>query len=137
MELRIVNNDEKYYDYIRELRMHRENISGFLDQTEITSEQQKKYMEKHKDNYFVCLNDNDEPVGWVGVVDDDIRICTDPMYKNLGIGKYMLNELMKLHPGARAKVLLNNESSNNLFIACDFEIYKEDNDFKYYKRKTS
>jgi len=133
MNLEITKNNEEYYDFIRELRTHKENISGFLEQVEITSEQQKEYMSKYGDNYYIAL-ENSEPVGWVGEVNDDIRVCTHPDHKGKGVGKFMVNELMKRHPSAYAKVLLENDASKNLFIACDFVVYKEDEKFIYYKR---
>ena len=134
MELKIVENENKYYEFIRILRTHEKNSSGFLEQVQITPEQQEKYMENHKGEYYICLDENDIPVGWVGSVKDDIRICTHPNFKGNGIGKYMLNELMVRVPTAHAKVLIGNTRSENLFLACNFEEYKVDEKYKYYKR---
>lgn len=134
MVMKLINNEEKYYDFIRILRSHKENVAGFLEQVEITAEQQAKYMDKYKKNYYICVDDNETPLGWIGEVDDDIRLCTDPNYKGMGVGVFMLNELNKLHPNAHAKVLNDNTASNRVFIKCGFELYKEDNDFKYYRK---
>ena len=134
MELKLIKNDEKYYEFIRVLRTHEDNISGFLEQVQITPEQQRKYMDKYKNNYYICVDENGTPLGWIGEVDDDIRLCTDSKYKGNGVGSFMLNELHKIHPKAHAKVLLNNEPSNKVFIKCGFELYKEDNNFKYYRK---
>ena len=131
--MKLVNNEEKYYEYIRVLRTHKDNINGFLDHAEITTEQQKKYMDKYKSNYYICLNEENNPVGWIGEVDDDIRICVDPKHKGKGIGKFMLSELRKMKPNAHAKVLLENEVSHKLFLTCGYSIYKIDNNFKYCK----
>ena len=62
MELELVKNENKYFEFIRLLRSHKDNISGFLNQGEISPEQQIKYMEKHKDSYCVCVNENKEPL---------------------------------------------------------------------------
>jgi GNAT superfamily N-acetyltransferase len=134
MGFKLVNNSEEYYEFIRELRTHSENMAGFLEQVQITPEQQKKYMEKYGKHYYIALEDG-IPVGWVGEVDDDIRVCTHPDHKGKGVGKYMIDELMKLHPSAHAKVLLANDSSNNLFKSCGFINYKSDNKFHYYKKE--
>lgn len=134
MVMRLIKNEEKYYEFIRIMRTHKENISGFLEQVEITPEQQKKYMEKYKNNYYICIDENETPLGWIGEVDDDIRLCTDPNYKGKGIGVFMLNELHRLHPNAHAKVLIDNEASNKVFLKCGFELYKQDNNFKYYRK---
>lgn len=133
MALSLVKNNEKYYEFIRVLRTHEENTKGFLNQAEITPEHQAKYMEKYADNYFVCLDENGEPVGWVGAVDDDIRVCTHPDHKGKGVGKFMIMELMERFPKAHAKVILGNTRSDNLFLSCGFVRYKTDSNFNYYK----
>lgn len=131
--MELVNNSEEYYEFIRELRTHTENTSGFVEQVEITSEQQKIYMSKYGHLYYIAL-DQGNPVGFVGQIEDDIRVCVHPNYKGRGLGKFMINKLMELHPNANAKVLLENEASNNLFKACQFEVYKSDNLFNYYRK---
>jgi len=132
--LELVNNHEKYYEFIRILRTHNNNISGFLEQADITSNQQIAYMAKYKEDYYVALDDG-EPVGWVGDVDSDIRVCTHADHKGRGIGKFMINELMKKHPDGQAKVLLENVASNKLFITCGFINYKSDDKYHYYKKE--
>lgn len=131
--LELVDNEEKYYEFIRVLRTDKNNLSGFLENVEITPEQQKNYMEKYGKNYYITLLDG-EPVGWVGEVDGDIRVCTDHNHKGRGIGKFMLNGLMERRPKSHAKVLLDNESSNKLFTSCGFELYDKDEKFNYYKK---
>ena len=118
--MKLIKNEEKYYDFIRTLRTHNDNKSGFLEQVEITPEQQITYMEKYKNNYYICVDENNIPLGWIGEVDNDIRLCTDPVHKGKGIGTFMLNELHKLHPKAHAKVLVDNEPSKKVFIKCGF-----------------
>ena len=80
MELKLVKNEEKYFEFIRNLRNNKENQKGFLEQVSITKEQQKNYMSKYGDDYYICLKEN-IPVGYIGVVDNDIRVCTDTKYK--------------------------------------------------------
>lgn len=120
MILQLVKCEEKYYDFIRELRVHPENISGFVNQSKITESEQKKYMEKYESNYFICLCDG-HPSGFVGVINDDIRVATKPEYKNKGIGKFMINEIMKMYPTALAKIKVNNLASIKLFESCGFQ----------------
>ncbi|MHA2039327.1 MAG: GNAT family N-acetyltransferase [Promethearchaeota archaeon] len=131
--MELINNNEKYYEFIRLLRTHPENIHGFLEQVEITVDQQEKYMEKYGNNYFIAL-ENGKPVGWVGDIDNDIRICTHPKHKNKGVGKFMLNALMEIRPKALGKVLLGNESSVNLFRSCGFVEYRKDSKYHYFRR---
>lgn len=131
--MELVNNEEKYYEFIRELRTHEDNTAGFLEQVDITPEQQVAYMANHSDEYYIAL-EGDVPVGWVGSVEDDIRICTHPDHKGKGVGKFMLNALMEIHPTAHAKVLWENVASQNLFLSCGFMPYSKDKQFIYYRR---
>ena len=107
----------EYYDFVREMRTHPENSPGFIEQVEITREQQEQYMQRYAKNYYICLLYN-EPVGYVGVIDNDIRICTHPDFKGVGIGSFMLDEIVKIFPGAIGKILKGNTASQRLFEKC-------------------
>ena len=107
----------EYYDFVREMRTHPENSLGFIEQVEITREQQEQYMQKYAKNYYICLLYN-EPVGYVGVIDNDIRICTHPDFKGVGVDSFMLDEIVKIFPGAIGKILKGNIASQRLFEKC-------------------
>lgn len=121
MNLKLVKNNPDFYEFIRELRFHDENISGFLSQKKISKEDQINYMEKYGDLYYVALF-GENPVGFVGVIDDDIRVATHPDFKKKGVGKFMITEIVKIFPNALAKVKYNNFASTKLFESCGFEI---------------
>lgn len=121
IEYKLIPISEKYFDFVRELRTCDENINGFIEQVQITSEQQNDYMLKHGHNYYICLYNN-EPVGFVGVIDNDIRVATEPKFKKLGVGKFMINEIIKIYPNAKAKIKVDNLASLNLFKTCGFQI---------------
>ena len=120
MVKKLVKATSEYWDFIRILRTCPENTEGFEEQVQITPEQQIKYMEKYSEFYYVCLLD-DKPAGFVGVINDDIRVASDPNFKQMGIGKFMIEEIMKIFPNAYAKVKINNKASFNLFNSCGFE----------------
>lgn len=109
----------EYWEFVRILRNDPKVQDGFIIPSNITSDQQKKYMEIYSDYYRVALLDN-IPVGYVGVINDDIRICTHPDYQGLGVGKFMLEEIMKEFPSAYGKVKIDNEASKNLFKSVGF-----------------
>jgi|APGre2960657404_1045060.scaffolds.fasta_scaffold88755_2 RimJ/RimL family protein N-acetyltransferase len=134
MELKLVKNEKKYYDFIRIMRIHPENQVGFLEKVNITEEQQLNYMKRYNDCYYVCLM-GDTPLGYVGVVEDDIRICTDPTHKKTGAGTFMLNEIIKIFPSATAKILKDNTPSINLFKKCGFKIVNSDENLYYLNKK--
>ena len=130
--LKLVENSLIYYEFIRQLRTHPENTKGFLEQVQITEDQQKSYMEKYEKNYWICLSGN-TPVGFVGMVDNDIRLAVQPNSKGMGIGTFMIQELIKNHKDGTVKVLLDNLSSQKVFEKNNFTNYKSDEKFKYYK----
>lgn len=117
--MKLVKCTQEYWEFVRELRTNPKVVDGFIQNIEITPEQQKRYMEKYSDCYRIALLKN-QPVGFVGVIEDDIRVCTHPEFQGNGIGKFMINECMKIWPTAFAKVKLNNEASLKLFEACGF-----------------
>ena len=133
----LIKNNPKYWDFVRELRSNDLVQDGFVENVKITKDQQIKYMQKHNDEYYICLKKMDRitiPVGFVGSVDDDIRVCVHPHYQGEGLGKFMVNELMKLYPNSYAKIKHDNIASNKLFQSCGFKKYDEDSKFYYYKK---
>ena len=115
-----VENEEKYWEFIRKLRTNEEVMQGFVQQGDISPEQQENYMKKYGHMYYICILD-DKPAGFVGVIDRDIRVATHPDFQKRGVGKFMINELMKLHPDSLAKVKVDNQASLRLFESCGFK----------------
>lgn len=132
VNLRLVHNEPKYYELIRELRTNPKNIHGFVERVEITPEQQVRYMIEHGKEYQICLL-GDVPVGFVGVVNEDIRFAVHPDYHNKGIGKFMISKLILENQNVSAKVMHNNIASRRVFESCGFKLHKEDKDFLYFK----
>ena len=92
---------------------------GFVQQEEINTIQQAQYMLKYNSNFWICLAD-EIPAGYVGVIDDDIRVATHPDYQGLGVGSFMINEIINTNPAAVAKVKIDNTASLKLFEKCGF-----------------
>jgi len=116
---KLVLMSEEYYDFTRLLR-NANYGDGFIEETDITLEQQKEYMSKYGKDYYICLED-EIPVGFIGSIDNDIRIAVTPLYFGKGVGKFMLQELMKIYPKALAKIKVDNEASIKLFEKCGFK----------------
>ena len=117
--VKIIKCEKQYWNFVRELRMNQDVVSGFIQTSEITEEDQIKYMTKNCDNFLVALFD-DEPAGFVGVIDNDIRVCTHPKFQNKGIGKIMIKTILEQFPEAFAKIKINNIASEKLFESCGF-----------------
>ena len=124
----------EYWEFVRLLRTDERVVDGFVENVQITQRQQQAYMEKYSDSYRIALF-NGEPAGFVGVVDDDIRVCTHPNFQGKGLGKFMIDGCMKIWPTSYAKVKLGNTASDKLFLSVGFEEFKRDENFTYYRKK--
>lgn len=117
--MELVECTNEYWEFVRVLRNDERVLSGFIKSTHITEEMQNLYMDNHSKFYRIALVDG-RPAGYVGVIEDDIRVCTHPDFQGKGVGKFMINQCMELWPTAFAKVKIDNEASMKLFEACGF-----------------
>jgi ribosomal protein S18 acetylase RimI-like enzyme len=121
---------KEYWEFIRTLRNDERVLDGFINSTHITKKMQESYMQDHSQFYRVALY-KEQPCGYVGVIEDDIRICTHPDFHGHGIGKFMLKEIIKIFPTAYGKVKIDNTASLNLFSSVGFKekfiIFEYDN----------
>ena len=129
--MELVDCVEQYWEFVRKLRMDGRVIDGFLETTPITKEQQVGYMKNNYQHYRIALV-NGQPAGYVGVLNDDIRVCTHPDFWGMGVGKFMIKSAMAIWPTAYAKVKHGNTASDKLFLACGFELQGTDDKFTYY-----
>ena len=134
MYMVIVECTKEYWEFVRKLRMDGRVVDGFLETTPITEEQQTKYMTNNSQYYRIALVDG-HPAGYVGVLNDDIRVCTHPDFWGMGVGKFMIKSAMAIWPTAYAKVKIGNIASDKLFLSCGFEVIGRDDKFTYYKKK--
>lgn len=119
MRMELVECTHGYWEFVRVLRNDERVLSGFIKSVHITVEMQNSYMKTHSKFYRIALVDG-KPAGYVGVIDDDIRVCTHPDFQGKGVGKFMINKCMNIWPSAFAKVKIDNEASMKLFEACGF-----------------
>ena len=75
----------KHYEFVRALRTDPRTQGAFLEQENITAPQQTRYMDRYSKYYYICILHGD-PCGYVGVINDDIRICSHPDYQRKGVG---------------------------------------------------
>ncbi len=76
-------------------------------------------MNQYQQSYFVCLV-NGAPAGYIGVVNNDIRIAVMSEFQKMGVGRFMVSEILKRFPEARATVKYSNFSSQKLFESLGF-----------------
>jgi len=120
MEKKLVRNSKKFWPFIRSLRNHPNIRSGFVQQSHISEKDHENFMAKYNDCFYICLVD-DNPAGYVGVIDDDIRVATHPDYQGRGVGKFMIKEISCKYNESYAKIKLENHASIALFESCGFK----------------
>lgn len=118
--MRLIRNNYVYWESIRNLRNMDGVRQGFIQQDLISLEDHEEYMRKNSHFFWVCV-DKDEFLGYTGIIEGDIRVATHPNHQHVGVGKFMINEMMKIDPNAFAKIKLENEPSLRLFEACGFK----------------
>jgi GNAT superfamily N-acetyltransferase len=121
MNLQLVECSNEFWEYVRILRLNPKVASGFIETIHISVEDQIKYMNSHSNNYRIVLADG-VPCGYVGVINNDIRVCTDPSFQGRGIGKFMINSIKEIWPDAVAKIKIQNEVSLRLFKSCGYDV---------------
>ena len=117
--MKLVKNSYIYWEFIRNLRNMDGVRQGFIEQDIISKESHEQYMKKNSEFFWICI-DKGHPIGYIGIIDYDIRIATHPDHQGNGVASYMLNEVMKIFPNAIAKVKVDNPASLRLFEKCGF-----------------
>jgi GNAT superfamily N-acetyltransferase len=123
--MKLVENKIIYWEFIRDLRNDTNVKKGFISQKYISPEEHANHMHSFNHCYYICLgSDTDEgnlPLGYCGVIDEDIRVATSPEHQGKGVGVFMIRELASRHPNAFAKVKIENKASLSLFQKCGFK----------------
>ena len=117
--MELVKCSKQYWEFIRTLRNDKRVLEGFIQSTYIDKKMQLNYMKENNQHFRVAIINNN-PVGYIGVIKDDIRVCTHPDYQGRGVGKFMINKCMEIWPTAFAKIKINNKASLKLFESCGF-----------------
>lgn len=114
--MKLVDCEPKYWNFVKNLRTNEENQLGFFSFFNITDEEQKKFMSKNHQNYKICISDDDIPVGYVGIINNnEITYCVHPEYKNKGIGTFMVKSFSEEFNTISALVKPENISSQKVF----------------------
>lgn len=120
VELKLVPISVDYFEFVRRLRTDSRDSASYIDNAEITVQDQIDYMNRHLKDYFICLDGN-VPVGFIGVIQNDIRLAVDHEFRNRGVATFMVKKISKLYPEAHAKIKTSNVASIALFESAGYE----------------
>lgn len=118
MELKLVECEQKFWNDI--LIIRNEDKESFDKQHEISLEEHEKFMTINDINYKIATIDG-KFAGFIGIVNEDIRVGVKKEYRKIGIGKFMINEFCKIFEINHAKIKINNVASQKLFESCGFK----------------
>jgi RimJ/RimL family protein N-acetyltransferase len=118
--MELINCTKEYWQFVREIRTHPDNIKSFYTQPKITEEQQVDYMAKNWEKYKICIIDN-IPVGYIGIINlNEITYCVHPDYKGRGIGTFMVSQIIGNMDKLTAFVIPENIASARVFEKLGF-----------------
>lgn len=122
MQLVYLGMNKEYIEFIRTLRNDQRIKPGFISQGYITESIHEEHMSLYANNYYICLIE-DEPVGFVGHVEGDIRFAVSPEHQGKGVGTFMLDRFlfMKHSHKLSAKIKYTNTASIRAFEKAGFK----------------
>tara|TARA_Y100000588_G_C14164690_1_gene886388 strand:- start:1081 stop:1482 length:402 start_codon:yes stop_codon:yes gene_type:complete len=129
-ELKLVNCNISYWNFVRKIRNENQ---GFITYAKISIYTQILYMFKHAKNYKICI-DGEQPVGFIGNVNNDLRFAVHKNFRRKGIGKYMLSNFNTCQETI-GKVNIENIGSRKLFEACGWKENNKIGQFIFYKNE--
>ena len=133
MNLTLVECTIEYWEFVRKLRNNPKVRIGFIEKKVISTTDQMTYMKINSGYYRIALL-NGIPAGYVGIINNDIRVCTHPNFQNMGIGRFMIEHAMKLWPKGTVKIIKGNFASEKLFKNCGYIQIGFDENFNFYKK---
>ena len=124
---KVTKND---WDYILILRNNNSFQLNFYEQHKIPKQEHYDYLEKQVNNYnffnwIICSNNED--VGYVRILDNDVSIMIDEKYHGQGIGEKAISLLeseakllgLKKLVG---KMMIDNKASEKIFLKNNFKL---------------
>jgi GNAT superfamily N-acetyltransferase len=148
-----VGQDEDYREYIRLLRNYYKDY--FIDNTEINTDTHKTFMDNYGNDYYILTlkvppysinnisqnglflgTETNLLIGFIGVVNNDVRLAVHPLFIGQGYAKMMLKFIVEKYPNCKSKVKKNNANNLLLFEKSEYFIeYDECPEFFYFKSR--
>jgi len=123
MNIILKSVDKKDWDFIYDLRTNEDYKNNFYTQQSFSKDEHYSYLSKQEQSsnflHWMIVND-DQNVGYIRILDNDISIMIDKKYQNKGIGSQVLvlvEKEAKKHGIHKlvGRVMVHNESSRKIF----------------------
>jgi len=121
--MKMIDNSEIYWEFIRVLRNDPLARQSSMNSKEIMIEEHRAYMETYGDQYYICTV-REKPAGYVGVDKRGyISVAVSSDFRRAGVGKFMIQYVTEKYKGRKlyATVRNSNKASLALFESCSFE----------------
>lgn len=124
----------EYWEFIRYVR--NSTKQGFITQEYIDEDTHYTFMAKHWRSYYILLADygrglDKGKLGFIGIVNDDIRFGLLPSAQGHGLGTEMLRFIKEKYPNAYGRVKVDNIASNKAFEKAGYLKFERE-DFHYF-----
>lgn len=100
------------FEGIRDIR--NANRHAFSNSHLLTCEEHAKFMHLHHSTYRLAFYKT-TLVGFIGQVDQDLRLGVSPLWKRKGVGRFMVKNFCRLYPKITVKVKRSNSPSLEFF----------------------
>jgi len=118
------------WDFILSLRNKKKFRSNFYEKHHISKKEHYNYLTKQKKNpsffnWIICYDEQD--VGYIRILDNDIGIIIDSKYQQKGIGTMAIKLLEKKAKSLGikklvGKIMIENKKSEKIFIKNNFKL---------------
>jgi len=120
-------------DFFEPIRSLRNKVSnGFLNTEEVDCATHQRFMSKHASTYRVAIDSKRMFVGFIGHVDGDLRLATEPSEMRKGVATFMYNVFIREFSGLSVKILKSNVKSRQFFMKLGWKPHNEDNDPQHF-----
>ena len=120
--MKLIQCNPSYWEFVRNLRNDPNNLHGFINNKYITTEDQITYMTKYNDNYYICLDNNNLPLGFIGNIKNLVINFLPPS------GNELYTEVITKTQVMNVSIIEANSYSNNELVAtCEMKIFLQEN----------
>jgi RimJ/RimL family protein N-acetyltransferase len=130
MKIILKRVDKSDWNFIYDLRTNEKYTNNFYSKNSFSLEEHYAYISKQEVNlnfFHWIITNNDENIGYIRILDNDVSIMISEQYQNKGLGSQTL-ELVEKEAKSLGiskligRVMIDNESSKKIFEKNGYKI---------------